>query len=239
MADFMSMPGGTSEPQTSHFALMDRIYRHQRHIYDLTRRHYLAGRDRLIEGINAAPGDRILEVGCGTARNLIKIARRYPGTQLWGLDASSEMLRSAVHSVQHAGLEKRITLAHGLAEEVPSIFAGQAGFDHLLFSYSLSMIGDWQAALRAATQVAKAHGQIHLVDFGDLNGLWPPAAAGLRHWLGLFHVSPRSDLVQHLENFAHDRRECSIELLRGRYAFVFKASIGVVSDFARQVAIQH
>jgi S-adenosylmethionine-diacylgycerolhomoserine-N-methlytransferase len=239
MADFMSMPGGIPELQTGHFARMDAIYRHQRHIYDLTRRHYLAGRDRLIEGIKAVPGDRILEVGCGTARNLIKIARRYPGTALWGLDASSEMLRSAAHSVQRAGLAKRIALAHGLAEEAPSIFAAQAGFDHVLFSYSLSMIGDWQGAVRAATQVAKAHGQIHLVDFGDLNGLWPPAAAALRSWLRLFHVCPRAELVQRLEQAALHREECSMELLRGRYAFVFKASIGVVSDFAQQVANQH
>lgn len=233
------MPAGSSESQTGHFALMDRIYRHQRHFYDLTRRHYLAGRDRLIEGINAVPGDRILEVGCGTARNLIKIGRRYPGTQLWGLDASSEMLRSAAHSVQRAALEHRITLAHGLAEELPSIFAGQAGFDHVIFSYSLSMIGDWRGALRVAAQVAKPDGQVHLVDFGDLNGLWPTAAVALRGWLALFHVCPRSELLQHLENSVMGREDCSMELLRGRYAFVFKASIGVVSDFARQVAIQH
>jgi len=233
------MPAGTPEAQTSHFALMDRVYRHQRHFYDLTRRHYLAGRDRLIDGIDAVPGDRILEVGCGTARNLIKIARRYPGTSLWGVDASSEMLRSAAHSVQRAGLDKRITLAHGLAEELPSIFAGQPGFDHVVFSYSLSMIGDWQGAIRTAALIAKAQGHIHLVDFGDLNGLWPPAAAALRTWLGLFHVSPRSAFVQHLENFAVGREECSMKLLRGRYAFVFKASIATISNFSPQVAIQH
>ncbi len=225
------MPADTSEPQASHFALMDRIYRHQRHFYDLTRRHYLAGRDRLIEGINAVPGDRILEVGCGTARNLIKIARRYPGTELCGLDASSAMLRSAAHSVERAGLEQRVTLAHGLAEELPSIFAGHGGFDHVIFSYSLSMIRDWRGAVRVTTQVAKADGEIHLVDFGDLNGLWPPAAAALRRWLGLFHVSPRSDLLRDLEILAACQEECSLNLLRGRYAFVFKASIAAISDF--------
>lgn len=233
------MPGGTSESQDRHFALMDRVYRHQRHFYDLTRRHYLAGRDRLIEGINAVPGERILEVGCGTARNLIKIARRYPGTELSGLDASSEMLRSAAHSVQRAGLQQRIKLAHGLAEDLPSIFAGKPGFDHVIFSYSLSMIGDWQSALGVATLVANPQGQIHLVDFGDLQGLWPPAAAVLRTWLGLFHVCPRSDLVRDLENLAAGCSGCSMELLRGRYAFVFKASISAISNFSQQVAIQH
>ena len=30
-------------------ALMDRIYRRQRHVYDLTRKYYLLGRDELIE----------------------------------------------------------------------------------------------------------------------------------------------------------------------------------------------
>ena len=64
------MPGGTSEPPSGHFALMDRIYRHQRHFYDLTRRHYLAGRDRLIAGVNAVPGDRILEALQRKSRNL-------------------------------------------------------------------------------------------------------------------------------------------------------------------------
>lgn len=233
------MPGGVTERDPDHFELMDRVYRHQRHFYDLTRRHYLAGRDSLIRGINAAPGERILEVGCGTARNLIKIACRYPDTRLWGVDASAEMLRSAAVSVERTGLGDRIILAHGLAEQLPSLFAGQAGFDHVIFSYSLSMIAEWQDAIRSATQVATARGQIHVVDFADLNGLWPPAAAALRAWLSLFHVYPRSAFVQGLENFADRRRDCSIKLLRGRYAFVFKASIAAISDFGRQVAIQH
>ena len=55
----------------NHAALMDRVYRRQRHIYDFTRKYYLFGRDRLIDAMQPKPGARILEVGCGTARNLI------------------------------------------------------------------------------------------------------------------------------------------------------------------------
>ena len=35
--------------------LMDRIYRHQRHIYDWTRRYYLLGRDRAIVRLAPPP----------------------------------------------------------------------------------------------------------------------------------------------------------------------------------------
>ncbi|HEY0281515.1 MAG TPA: hypothetical protein VGC27_02700 [Rhizomicrobium sp.] len=36
-------------PVQNHAALMDEIYRHQRYVYDLTRKYYLFGRDRLIK----------------------------------------------------------------------------------------------------------------------------------------------------------------------------------------------
>jgi S-adenosylmethionine-diacylgycerolhomoserine-N-methlytransferase len=56
--------------------LMNRTYRHQRHIYDVTRKYYLFGRDRLIARLDPPAGGRVLEIGCGTARNLIAAARR-------------------------------------------------------------------------------------------------------------------------------------------------------------------
>jgi S-adenosylmethionine-diacylgycerolhomoserine-N-methlytransferase len=233
----MSMPGGRlPEPRAavapSHLALMDQVYRHQRHFYDLTRRHYLFGRDRLIGGMAAKPGQRILEIGCGTARNLIKIARRYPGTELWGVDASGEMLRTARQSVAGAALGGRIRLCHGLAEDIPQLFAAGSPFDHVVFSYSLSMIADWQAALRASSRVARAEARIHLVDFADFGALWPWAAGSLRFWLRLFHVTPRDELVLKLQQLANGRQDCTLDLLSGRYAFVFKASIGAIADLA-------
>ena len=240
----MSTPGG---PQTdaagsgrppSHHAVMDRIYRHQRHVYDLTRRHYLAGRINLIRVLNAAPGERILEIGCGTAWNLIRIARLYPETRLCGVDASAEMLRSAEHAITRENLTSRIQLLHGLAEDVPALFDGAPPFDHVIFSYSLSMISDWRGALMAAEQIARPSGRIHVVDFGDLNGLWPAAAAILRGWLHLFHVQPRSEFLESVEQLAVWRSDCSIRLLPGRYAFVFQASKSAISEWNGTMAAQ-
>ena len=92
---------------------MDKVYRRQRHIYDLTRKYYLLGRDRLVKDLGAKPGETVIEIGCGTARNLIKIAEAYPGARLFGLDASAEMLRTAQEAIERAKLSDRIVLVHG------------------------------------------------------------------------------------------------------------------------------
>ncbi len=207
---------------------MDRIYRRQRHIYDLTRRHYLFGRDTLIEGLAGQPGERILEIGCGTARNLIRMARHYPGTELWGIDASTAMLQTAAAAVNATGFANRITLARGLAEDAAVLVPPE--FDHVVFSYSLSMIQEWRSAIAAAGTRAKPDGRIHLVDFADFGGLWPGTAALLRLWLKFFHVCPRTELLPGLQELAKTRQDCRMKLLPGRYAFVFSASIHAVSD---------
>ena len=64
-----------------HAALMDGVYRGQRHIYDLTRKYYLLGRDRMIDELQPPVGGHVLEIGCGTGRNLIAAARCWPGAQ--------------------------------------------------------------------------------------------------------------------------------------------------------------
>jgi S-adenosylmethionine-diacylgycerolhomoserine-N-methlytransferase len=204
-----------------HGALMDRVYARQRYIYDLTRKYYLLGRDRLIRDLKPKPGARVVEIGCGTARNLIVLARRYPEARLFGLDASREMLKTAERAIAKAGLEGRITLAHGYAEELtPELFGENAPFDDAVFSYSLSMIPDWRGALRRATDALAPDGRLHVVDFGDLNGLGALARRALLKWLGLFHVAPRAELLGQLER-GTDRN--SLYILPGRYAFILTA----------------
>ena len=186
--------------------MMDAIYARQRHIYDATRKYYLLGRDRLIAGLDARPGETILEIGCGTGRNLIAIARRYPRCRCYGLDVSKAMLVTAGQSVARAGLQTRITLAQADATAFdPAVLFGVAGFDKVVISYALSMIPPWEDVLRGGADVLAPGGSLHVVDFGDQAGLPRVFKASLEAWLARFHVAPRRALPQAIHELGRDR----------------------------------
>jgi len=201
---------------------MDRIYRRQRYFYDLTRKYYLVGRDRLIRDLDLRPGSSAVEVGCGTARNLIAIAGHYPGTRLFGLDVSLTMLETARRAVEHAGLSDRILLVHGYAEAlVPELFGEKLPFDCAIFSYSLSMIPDWCSALEVANRALVPGGRLHMVDFGDFSGLGRFGALALRRWLRMFHVEPRTELLYALEGAIAGGLVGDLWVSPRRYAFAW------------------
>ncbi|SEO33489.1 S-adenosylmethionine-diacylgycerolhomoserine-N-methlytransferase [Rhodospirillales bacterium URHD0017] len=184
-------------------ALMDRIYRRQRHVYDFTRKYYLLGRDELIERLDPPAAGRVLEIGCGTARNLIAAARRWPQARLYGIDISAEMLVTARQVVGRTDVARRITLAHADASTFdPAWLFGVPCFSRIFFSYGLSMIPGWQDALIEAISWLSPAGELHVVDFGGQEGLPAWFRAGLRHWLARFHVSPRDHLQDELEMLA-------------------------------------
>jgi len=180
----------------SHAALMDGLYRYQRHVYDLTRKYYLLGRDRLIAGLDVPQGGRLLEVGCGTGRNLAAIGRAYPSAQLHGFDISAEMLRTARHTLDRSGMGERTMLAQGDATAFdPRAMFGVEAFDRVVISYALSMIPDWEAALHEAVRHVRPGGRVDIVDFGGQTGLPSWIAAAQLRWLKMFHVTPRLTLA--------------------------------------------
>ncbi len=190
-----------SVAQPSHAALMDGVYRHQRHIYDLTRKYYLLGRDRSIQGLAIPPGGALLELGCGTGRNLARVAATYPGARLYGLDISAGMLETAATAIDRQGLSQRTTLARGDASDFDACdLFGRGSFDRILISYSLSMIPPWGRTIVAALDALDPGGELHIVDFGSQERLPGWFRTGLRAWLARFHVTPRDSLREVLES---------------------------------------
>jgi S-adenosylmethionine-diacylgycerolhomoserine-N-methlytransferase len=185
---------------------MNRMYRRQRHIYDGTRRYYLLGRDQLISGLQPAASASVLEIGCGTGRNLVLASRLYPAARFFGVDVSTEMLTSAIAAISRAGLTSRVRVAHGdgTAFDPQGLF-GIPRFDHVMISYSLSMIPDWRGVLQAAASHLKPGGRLHIVDFGRQERLPGIARTLLLRWLTMFDVTPRDDLERELSVMADSR----------------------------------
>lgn len=186
---------------------LDSNYRLQRYVYDLTRKYYLLGRDRMLERLQPPYQGTILEIGCGTGRNLARAAELYPGAELFGVDLSSMMLEVARKTLKHVGLRGRVTLAHGDATSFDAAaLLGRRTFDRVFFSYSLSMIPDWRAALAHGASLLARDGAMHVVDFGRLDGLPRPFAGSLSWWLRQFHVVPRDDLEHEMQRLSVNRR---------------------------------
>ncbi|MEZ5854922.1 MAG: class I SAM-dependent methyltransferase [Hyphomicrobiaceae bacterium] len=183
----------------SHARHLDENYRYQRHIYDLTREYYLLGRSRLIANLDATADASVLEIGCGTALNLIRIHQRYPRAKLYGIDLSQMMLETADAALKRRQLNEKIVLALGDATDFDAnALLGRNRFDRIFFSYSLSMIPPWKAALDHAAAHLVDGGSLHIVDFGDCRELAKPLKKALYAWLNQFRVTPRQALQQSL-----------------------------------------
>jgi S-adenosylmethionine-diacylgycerolhomoserine-N-methlytransferase len=202
--------------------LMDRMYRRQRHIYDLTRKFYLLGRDQMIDRLAPPPDARVLEIGCGTGRNQIRAAQKYLQMRAYGVDISEEMLSTARVQIERAGLEGRIAVARGDATDFdPKTLFGIDAFDRIFVSYALSMIPPWRETIEHAGALLAPGGSLHIVDFGDQQGLPGAFRLALRRWLELFSVHPRVTLEAELVAFAQ-ARALTLEFapLYRRYAFL-------------------
>ena len=182
---------------------MDAMYRVQRHFYDLTRKPYLLGRDTLIRNLAVPDGGTVLEIGCGTARNLVCIARTYPSARCFGVDISAAMLQTARATIDRNGLGARVSVAQGDATALnTSVLFATGRFDRVVISYALSMIPDWQDVLRQSMLLLQPGGSVHIADFGDQAGLPGWFRAALWSWLKRFSVVPRLDLGERATDIA-------------------------------------
>ncbi|HNB72574.1 MAG TPA: class I SAM-dependent methyltransferase [Acidobacteriota bacterium] len=202
---------------------MDQMYRYQRHIYDLSRKYYLLGRDRLLDTLLVQPGEHVLEVGCGTARNLITLANRYPEAHFFGVDISQEMLTTARRKIIGADVDHQIVVKCSAAEDFHfhRTFSLLTPVDSIFFSYSLSMIPTWSESIQNALLNLKPGGTLFIIDFCDSSDLPPWFRKLLHTWLARFGVYFRPEVLEHLHlQQTQGLGTLSVEFLYRRYAYL-------------------
>jgi S-adenosylmethionine-diacylgycerolhomoserine-N-methlytransferase len=163
-------------------------YRLHARIYDLTRWTFLRGREKMIHLAAAHCYPKtILEVGCGTGKNLMHLGCLFPEAHLWGLDLSPHMLTRARQKLQ--GLRQPINFVEAAYDR--PVAPGR--FDLVVFSYALSMFNPgWEAALLTASQDLSPGGAIAVVDFHD------SPFQSFKRWMGFNHVRLDSHLLPRL-----------------------------------------
>lgn len=115
--------------------------------------------------VSRVPDDalNVLDVATGTAAVAIELAQRVPERHVIGIDQSAEMLAAGRERIARAGVDARIELREGRAEELP--FADGA-FDALTFTYLLRYVDDATATLHELARVVRSGGTVAMLEFG-------------------------------------------------------------------------
>jgi S-adenosylmethionine-diacylgycerolhomoserine-N-methlytransferase len=165
-------------------ASLESFYAPQAASYDRFRERLLHGRRELIAGLTLPAGARLVELGAGTGSNLDLLGDRvseFAGVELVDL-CPSLLAHARARAARFPNVRVIAADACDYRPETPA--------DCVVFSYSLSMIPDWQRALGNAVEMLRPGGQLAVVDF-----MPPPANPVLRaFWRNWFaHDGVRLD----------------------------------------------
>ncbi len=120
--------------------------------------------------LHLEPGQRVLDLACGTGENFRYLLPGIgPNGLLVGVDYSTGMLAQARRKIARAGWEnvhilhadaQALTLAEMAASGLPA-----RPFDRVLITLGLTVIPDWQAAFERAWALLKPGGRMAIMDW--------------------------------------------------------------------------
>jgi demethylmenaquinone methyltransferase/2-methoxy-6-polyprenyl-1,4-benzoquinol methylase len=129
-------------------------------------------RRALVDAVEPAPAQRILDVATGTGMVAAELRKR-ADCSVVGIDQSPEMLGAA--RARFAGEGNSVELVQGQAEQLP--FA-DASFDAVTFTYLLRYVDDPKATMCELARVVRPGGRVASLEFGVPP--WLPARAAWR-----------------------------------------------------------
>jgi demethylmenaquinone methyltransferase/2-methoxy-6-polyprenyl-1,4-benzoquinol methylase len=146
-------------------AMFDRIARR----YDMVNRVLSFGLDKgwrkkTVKRLQLGTNARVLDVATGTGDLAIDIARLTPGATVVGLDPSTQMLEIAKAKLAKRGLEDRITLVEGDAQELPY---QACEMDAATIAFGIRNVPDRARALRELARVVRPGGRVAVLELGE------------------------------------------------------------------------
>ena len=197
---------------TDHAERLESFYSGQAGDYDEFRKRLLQGREEMYRSLEL-PDDAIwVDMGGGTGSNLELLGDQIPRLKkVYVVDLSGSLLEVANRRITDRGWSNVET-----CEADATKFTPPEGFaDVVTFSYSLTMIPDWFAAIENARRFLKDDGQIGVVDFfvsrkypGDgiqrhgwfTRNFWPV-------WFATDNVFPSADHLPFLNRHFDQRKQ--------------------------------
>lgn len=153
--------------------------------YDVTRWTFLFGRNALPKYFpSLRQNSKILDLGCGTGKHLHQLRKKYPNSEIIGLDQSSAMLSKVTQKPSY-----NLFIENYSTSNFPD-----NSFDLIICSYSLTMFDDLEQALFSLKNHLKPNGTLLVLDFDSTPFSW------FSKWMKKNHVSFEPNLFQLLKN---------------------------------------
>lgn len=146
----------------SHQERLESFYEGQSEGYDSFRARLLQGRQEMFDSLPLEEGGVWVDMGGGTGASLEFLGERIRQLRkIYVVDLSSSLLEIARRRVEARGWDNVELVCSDVVAWEPA----EKQVDGVTFSYSLTMIPDWFAAVSRASELIRPGGTIGVVDF--------------------------------------------------------------------------